>query len=175
MKWFSHAGVAGSVAAVFDPGAVPLAVLGSTAPDWLEYLAAALGHRIKHRTSTHVLTSWLTAAAFFLVVWDYRGFGLAFALGGCCHWLLDSLTVTGVPLSWWSDRRTTLLGGRMRTGGMGEYVLTGAVMLVCAGVIWAKGESLAGGYIPFFRNWPALYQEGLVDGAEWRARRFEWF
>lgn len=94
----------------------------ATAPDWLEWVSGAvLRRKIKHRTVTHVLTTWLTAALFFGLVWDYRSWGLAFALGGLCHWLQDSLTVTGVPVSWWSDRRKTLLGGRMRTGCIGEY------------------------------------------------------
>ena len=44
--------------------------------------------------------------------------------------------------------------GRMRTGGMGEYILSGAVLLICSLVV---------------------FMQGLVDGAEWRARRFEWF
>jgi inner membrane protein len=42
----------------------------------------------------------------------------------------------------------------MRTGGMGEYILSGAVLLICSLVV---------------------FMQGLVDGAEWRARRFEWF
>ena len=53
-------------AAVIDPGMVPLAMLGSTAPDWLEWIGGtAAGRKVKHRTVTHVLLTWLTAAAFF--------------------------------------------------------------------------------------------------------------
>ena len=174
MRWFNHAGVAGSVAAVIDPGAVPLAMLGATAPDWLEWVIGAIrGRPVKHRTSTHILLTWVRAALFFGLVWDWRGQGLAFALGGCCHWLQDSFTVTGVPVSWWSDRRTTLLGGRLRTGSIGEYIITAVVVVACAAIVSARGPG--GGYIPFFRNWPGLYKAGLVDGAEWRAHRFEWF
>ena len=146
----------------------------ATAPDWLEWVSGAvLRRKIKHRTVTHVLTTWLTAALFFGLVWDYRSWGLAFALGGLCHWLQDSLTVTGVPVSWWSDRRKTLLGGRMRTGCIGEYLLSAPVVAICAGIIFMRG--LESGFLPFFRNWPELYRAGLVDGAEWRAHRFEWF
>ncbi|NMG17684.1 metal-dependent hydrolase [Aromatoleum bremense] len=174
MRWWSHAGTAGALAAVVDPGAVPLAMLGATAPDWLEWVGSAVaGRKIRHRTVTHVLTSWAVAALFFAAVWDFRGYGLAFAAGGICHWLQDSLTVTGVPVSWWSDRRTTLAGGRLRTGGVAEYVITAAVVVVCAAVVWARGPE--GGYLPFFRDWPGLYRSGLVDGAEWRSHRFEFF
>lgn len=174
MRWFNHAAVAGALAAVVEPGAVPLAMLGATAPDWLEFVIRAVrGRPVKHRTVTHVLTSWLVAVVFFAAVWDFHGYGLAFACGGLIHWFQDSLTVTGVPVTWWSDRRTTLLGGRMRTGDVGEYVLTGVIVLVCAGIIAARDPD--GGYLPFFRNWPGLYSAGLVDGYEWRAHRFEWF
>ena len=47
-----------------------------------------------------------------------------------------------------------------------------AELLFCL-VVFMRGPD--SGFLPFFRNWPALYREGLVDGAEWRARRFEWF
>ena len=173
MKWVNHVGCAAAVAAVFSPAAVPAAALGATAPDWLEWLAGLTGHKIKHRTTTHVLTSWLVVVVFFAFVADWRGHGLAFALGGCCHWLQDSLTITGVPVSWFSDRRTTLAGGRLRTGGVGEYLITAAVVLVCAVIITTRGPGA--GFLPFFRDWPGLYQGGLVDGAEWRAHRFEFF
>jgi inner membrane protein len=53
----------------------------------------------------------------------------------------------------------------MRIGGL--------VVLIYSLVVFMQG--LDSGFISFFRNWPALYQEGLVRGAEWRARRFEWF
>jgi inner membrane protein len=174
VRWFNHVAVAGSISAVIDPGMVPLAMLGSTAPDWMEWVGTTASRKVKHRTVTHVLLTWLTAAAFFLLVWDFRGWGAAFTLGAICHWLQDSLTVTGVPVSWWSDRRTTLLGGRMRTGGMGEYILSGVVVLAC-GLAVFMFRAPDTGFVPFFRNWPELYREGIVDGAEWRARRFEWF
>jgi inner membrane protein len=37
MRWVSHAAIAGSLAALAHPAAVPVAILGSTAPDWLEW------------------------------------------------------------------------------------------------------------------------------------------
>lgn len=173
MKWVNHVTVAGAIAATINPAAVPAAMLGATAPDWLEWVIGLRGHKVKHRTTTHVLTSWLLAVLFFGAVWDWRGLGLAFALGGCCHWLQDSLTITGVPVSWLSDRRTTLAGGRLRTGGVGEYLITAAVVAVCAVIIMSKGPGA--GFLPFFRDWSGLYAGGLVDGAEWRAHRFEFF
>ena len=37
MKWINHIAIAAATTAVISPPLVPLAVLGSTAPDWLEW------------------------------------------------------------------------------------------------------------------------------------------
>ena len=172
MRWVSHIAIAASVCAVFAPYAVPAAVLGSTAPDWLEPVLSVVQRRkVRHRGITHHLTSWLTLAAFALVVWDWRGWVLWCALGGAIHWVCDALTISGAPLHWWSDRRMTLFGGRVRTGGPSEYVITGAVVAICAAVIWARGGSAD--FLPYFMGWPSLYEAGLIDAAEWRAKRWE--
>jgi inner membrane protein len=31
------------------------------------------------------------------------------------------------------------------------------------------------GFIPFFYNWKKFYDEGLIDGAEWKKNRFNFF
>jgi inner membrane protein len=53
---------------------------------------------------------------FSLALWDWHGLVFWFSLGGLLHVLCDALTVTGVPLGPWSDRRFHLFGGRVRTG-----------------------------------------------------------
>ena len=95
---------------------------------------------------------------------------LWFALGGAIHWICDALTISGAPVHWWSDRRATLFGGRVRTGSASEYLITGLIVLVCALVIWSRRDEHGAGFIPYFYNWPSLYEAGLVDGAEWRAK-----
>jgi inner membrane protein len=55
MRWVSHAAIAGSLAALVHPAAVPVAILGSTAPDWLEWVAKLLGMHVRHRVQTHYL------------------------------------------------------------------------------------------------------------------------
>ena len=45
--------IAGATTAVVAPPMVPVALLGSTAPDWLEWVFKAVGRRVKHRTVTH--------------------------------------------------------------------------------------------------------------------------
>ena len=61
MRWVSHVLIGGSVCALWQPVWVPVAVLGATAPDWLEWLGrshAPLG-RAHHRGATHNLLGWM--------------------------------------------------------------------------------------------------------------------
>lgn len=172
MKWISHIAIAASTCAVLNPFAVPAAVLGSTAPDWLEWLIkGATRHRVKHRGVTHYAVGWLALVAFGALVWDWRGYVQWFAWGGFIHWVCDAMTITGAPLGPWSDRRMTLFGGRVRTGSLTEYAVTGGWVLCCALLIGARVVDT--GFQPYFMSWPQLYQRGLIDAAEWRAHRWE--
>jgi len=75
---------------------------------------------------------------------------VAFCAGGLSHVITDSLTVQGVPLGWWSDRRFHLFGGRLHTGQMGEYWVAGAFVLACIGFNAATRNFGASEYTPFF-------------------------
>lgn len=69
---------------------VPIAVIGSFAADWDYYMG------IKHRTATHSFLALIISSvvlAFFNIQ-----LGLLWGLNYFTHLLLDSLTVTGVPL-----------------------------------------------------------------------------
>lgn len=149
--------------------AVPVAALGATAPDWLEWVFAFLGKEVKHRTVTHYLAVWLLIAAFGAYVWDYQGWITWFALGAATHWLCDALTIQGVPVGWWSDRRVHLLGGRIRTGSASEYVVAAAAVGFAALITW---NTHGVDFIPYFYNWESLYEHGIIDGSEWRTNRF---
>lgn len=163
--------IGAAVCAVFNPAAVPAACLGSTAPDWLETLEGRItGRRVKHRAHTHWLAAWAVGAVFAFAIIDWHGWLYWFCMGGVLHWIGDALTVQGVPVGWWSDRRVHLAGGRIRVGGAGEYMAAAFVVVVCAFVIYAtKGVS---GFIPFFYQWGVMYEKGIIDGHEWRANRF---
>ena len=82
MRWFNHMLIAGATTAVIAPALVPVAILGSTAPDWLEWIANAMGQQVRHRTVTHVMLYWIGFLAFALLLWDFRGILAAFAYGG---------------------------------------------------------------------------------------------
>lgn len=174
MKWINHVAIAGAAAAVWRPELVPVAVLGSTAPDWMEWGLQLLGRRVKHRTVTHYVSSWVFGLAFGLLVWDWHFALTAFCAGGLSHVLCDALTVQGVPLGWWSDRRFHLFGGRFRTGQMGEYWFAGGFILVCFSVAMLTRHWGGGEYAPFFFDWADYYHKGLIDAAEWKANRFRW-
>jgi len=173
MKWISHIAIAASICAVFNPEAVPAVVLGSTAPDWMEMIANAArgGKKMKHRGITHYFVAWALLAVFALFVWDWRACLFWFAIGGAVHWCCDALTVSGAPFSWWSDRRMTLFGGKVLTGSASEYVITGLIVCICAVFIWSRHS--AGGFIPFFYHWREFYENGVIDGHEWRTFRFD--
>jgi inner membrane protein len=174
MRWVNHIAQSAAVAAVFNPIALPAAVLGSTAPDWLEWFGRWRGRRIEHRRVTHYLVFWVMLAVFGHFVWDWRGYIFWFAIGGTIHWIQDALTITGAPVGWWSRRRTTLLGGRFRTGSSGEYMVTCFVVMVCAVVVW-QTRTPDGDYLPFFPDWKSRSESGLVDAKEWKDKRFDWF
>ena len=73
MRWFNHMLIAGSTTAVIAPPLVPVAILGSTAPDWLEWISKALGNPIEHRTTTHIVLYWAAALAVCLghgITWE---------------------------------------------------------------------------------------------------------
>jgi len=171
MKWFNHMAIAGATCAVINPALVPVAVLGATAPDWLEWIGKALGRRVKHRTVTHYFVVWLVAC---LGAWplDPTGIVTAFCYGGLTHVMTDAMTVTGVPFGPHSDRRFHLFGGRFRTGEPAEYGIAFGVVVVCAVLVMMLSAS---GWYPFFYDWSGLYNSGVIDGAEWRVNRFRFF
>ena len=172
MKWINHLAIAGATTAVFAPALVPIALIGSTAPDWLEWVINSGGKRhVKHRAQTHYVVIWTAALLAFLFLWDFHGIGAAFAWGGLTHVLADSLTVTGVPFSPHSDRRFHLFGGRLRTGGAGEYGVAWGIVGLC--LLVSVAIKPLGGWYPFFYNWGGLYEQGIIDGAEWKANRFK--
>ena len=174
MRWYNHILIAAAPAALVKPALVPVVILGATAPDWLEWLAKFARYQLPHRGPTHWLAAWLLGLPIGGLFPDPAGDLIAaFAYGGVMHVLTDALTVTGVPFSPYSERRFHLLGGRMRTGGSGEYGVSAGAVVLC----WALHGQLAapGGYLPFFPNWAERYEQGTATAKEWRENRFRFF
>jgi inner membrane protein len=175
VRWFNHILIAGAPAALISPSLVPVAILGATAPDWMEWLAKLSRHPMKHRGPTHWVAAWLVGLMVgALLPAPAGGLVAAFAWGGLSHVLADALTVSGVPFSPASERRFHLMGGRMRTGGAGEYGLAWGVVLACWAVSGQIGTP-SGGYLPFFPDWSARYEAGTATAKEWRDNRFRFF
>ena len=173
MKWINHLAIAGATTAVVNPVLVPVALIGSTAPDWLEWVLKAFGHDVKHRGVTHYLMGWIVALAFALLLWDFHGLLAAFFWGGLTHVLADSMTVTGVPFAPHSDRRFRMFGGRLRTGDPGEYFVAWGLVAVCA--VAMQLIHTGNDWYPFFYDWAGLYEQGIIDGKEWKDNRFKFF
>lgn len=173
MKWINHMAIAGATTAVFAPELVPVALLGSTAPDWMEWVLKALRKPVKHRTVTHYVSAWAVGLLFAIGLWDFNGLLAAFFWGGLSHVLADSLTVMGVPFSPHSDRRFHLFGGRLRTGDVGEYFIAWGLVVVCFGV--SQMVHTEASWYPFFFDWGGYYEQGVIDGHEWKQNRFRFF
>jgi inner membrane protein len=174
MKWVNHVAIGGAATAVWRPELVPLAVLGSTAPDWLEWLLKAMGRRVTHRTVTHYVVYWVMGILFGLFLWDFHHALTAFCAGGLSHVLADALTIQGVPMGWWSDRRFHLFGGRLRTRQMGEYWVAGGVVVICLAIGMMTKHWGNQDFSPFFYDWADCYKRGLCDAKEWKENRFRW-
>jgi inner membrane protein len=180
MKWQNHIIIGASFGAVINPVVIPVAVLGSTAPDWIEYILKICGIKVKHRGVTHVCLYWIAAILCFWLIADYHHIGLGFSIGGFSHVIADSFTIAGVPFSPTSDARFHLFGGKLRTGNAGEYVVAFIIMCLCAGWIYLSPTSFknaptleTSGFMPFFYDWKHEYDSGVVDGAEWKENRLK--
>lgn len=174
MKWVNHIAIAGATTALVSPVLVPIAILGSTAPDWLERLLKLVGNPVKHRGPTHYLLAWVVALLFTWLLWDFNGVLTAFFYGGLTHVLADSFTVTGVPFAPNSDRRFHLFGGRLRTGQSGEYVVAWGIVGACL-LLAVLIKPYNGNWYPFFYDWAGKYNSGVVDAKEWKDNRFRFF
>jgi len=180
MRWQNHIIIGGAFGAVINPMIVPVAMLGSTAPDWIEYILKVFGKKVKHRGVTHVVLYWMLAIAFFQFAIDYRHIGLGFAIGGFSHVIADSFTIAGVPFSPTSDARFHLFGGKLRTGNAGEYIVAGIIAIICSGIVYySHGDKRNpvgnddAGFMPFMYDWKHQYDDGLIDGSEWKENRLK--
>ncbi len=168
MKWFAHSLIGFGLVAPFGVPEAAIAVIGATAPDWMEFVARPLGMRLQHRRQTHYLITWVLALipAYFISPWL-----VAFVAGGISHILADAMTISGVPFSPWSRSNFHLFGGRLKTGEPAEYFIGATVAIV--GVLIAG--TITGDWMPFIYDWGDYYNADLIDGAEWHDRRFKVF
>lgn len=176
MKWISHSAIGGTSAAIINPLYVPVAILGATAPDWLEWVLSAAGLHITHRKETHYLIVWLVAFIIGLsIAGTFAGadFIAAFLWGGLTHILTDALTVQGVPFSPTSRRRFHLFGGRLKTGSPQEYVIAFSLSAVFVLIAMQMHQAKETGFMPYFYDWDGAYEKGEIDAYEWKMNRWK--
>lgn len=160
MIWVSHIAVGTAFAKVFGLNYL-LTIVGSILPDFIEFFSK----RLKHRGVSHsLIISFLMLIAFWIT--PIRDVWIGVILG---HLLMDSLTITGVPL--WDERgmRVTLFGGRLRTGSMNEFMVSGIIVLVSFILIGSFNIGFEK------RDWKQLYDLKLIDKKEYYEHRFKLF
>ena len=166
MTWITHTTFAYFTSELF--GLSPLAVLGSTAPDWTEDLFGIK----EHRGRTHYVVLWFTAfiitLSLYLATKNTLLFhALSFTYGGLTHLLLDSLTVSGVPLGAYKTR--VRIVGLVRTGKLSEWVFLACLLILF--VPLHRAGSLEFG----FAKYKELYKKGVIDLREYNERKFKIF
>ena len=55
---------------------------------------------------------------------------------------------------------------------MAELAITLTIVALCAVVIYTRRD-VPGTFIPYFYRYDRLYQDGLIDGLEWKQHRFD--
>lgn len=160
MMWVSHIAMGTSLAKVFGLNYMQT-VLGSILPDLVEIFS----QKLKHRGVSHsLIISFLMLVVFWMT--PVRDVWIGVILG---HLLMDSLTITGVPL--WDEKgmRITLFGGRLRTGSITEFMVSGIIVIISFVIIGSFNMSIEK------RNWKQLYDLNVIDKKEYYEHRFKLF
>jgi len=178
MTWKSHIAIATAVTLPFNPSVLPIAILGSTAPDWSEWILKFFGQTVKHRGATHYLIVPIGIIFLSLFI-DFRELIFWFGIGYLTHWFADSLTIMGVPLSPWDNSRIHFFGGKLKTGDMLEYII--AFSLLAMSITIAKPLLNNFDFFDkkvfsvFSMDYAELNDENIIDRKEYLERRFKFF
>jgi membrane-bound metal-dependent hydrolase YbcI (DUF457 family) len=79
MKWINHTFFSVGASLVVAPQYIPIAIVGGTAPDWLESVLRLMGFPVEHRTVTHYLIEvWLFGTFISLIFWFFSIWGKLF-------------------------------------------------------------------------------------------------
>jgi len=176
MTWKSHIAIATAIALPFNPTAIPFAILGSTAPDWSEWVLKFFGITVQHRGATHYLYVPLVIMFIGLASYDFIYW---FGVGYFTHWFADSLTKSGVPLSQFDNHKIHFFGGKIRTGEPIEYIIAYGLLLFSVlvvqpsmGMITGDEESKFNAYYMDYRD---LHEKGIIDNKTYKENRFKLF
>lgn len=177
MTWKSHVAIASAICLPLNPPALPFAIIGSTAPDWLEsVLPPLIGRKLTHRKETHYLIIPIIIILIAILI-DYKSFLFWFGVGYLTHWFADALTITGVPVSPLSRHNVTLFGGKIRTGDFIEYIIAFGFLFA---VLFIFKPSLnifetERSFNAYLMDYSYLNDNKIIDNKEFLEKRFKLF
>lgn len=179
MTWKSHAAIATAVTIPFNPALLPAAVAGSTAPDWLEWVANFFGLHFEHRKQTHYLIVPVVLILLSFIV-DWNNVVFWFGIGYLTHWFADSVTVSGVPVSPWDSKKIHFFGGALRTGEPMEYVYSFGILALSVLVFQPMLFHFKAGdeeikFNPYYMQYRKLYEKKIIDQKTMLENRFKLF
>jgi inner membrane protein len=180
MTWKSHVAIAAAVTIPFNPALLPAAALGATAPDWSEWVLKFFGIRVTHRGATHYLIVPLGIIAISFII-DFQNIIFWFGIGYLTHWIADSMTISGVPLSPYDRNKIHLFGGKLRTGDMTEYIISFSLLAVVLLIFNPTKAYLTADekkpikYNPYFIDYNDLYDRQIIDERSFLEKRFKLF
>jgi inner membrane protein len=165
----------------FNPSALPMAIIGSTAPDWSEWVLKFFGINVEHRGATH----YIIVPLFFILfsfIYDIKDLIFWFGVGYLSHWFADSLTISGVPLTPWDTSRIHFFGGKLRTGDLLEYVISFSLLAMSVTVAKPMAEGVSGffggeekSFSVYSMDYEELNKRGIIDNKEFLESRFKFF
>ena len=183
MTWKSHIAIATAVTIPFNPSALGVAILGSTAPDWSEWVLKFFNVNVQHRGATHYLIVPL-AIILFSFLFDFRSLIFWFGIGYFTHWFADSLTISGVPISPWDTSRVHFFGGKLRTGDLLEYIISFSLLVMSVTIAkpmietvynFGSGDEYKNSFKVFSMDYNDLNDKNIIDNQELLERRFKFF
>jgi len=179
MTWKSHIAIATAVTLPFNPALIVASSLGSTAPDWSEWIFKFFGVDVQHRGFTHYIYIPIIIILFSFVI-DFQNMIFWFGIGYLTHWLADSLTPSGVPISQFDNHRIHLFGGNIRTGSPIEYILAFGFLIIIVSFVkpldqFLANDDKANHYNVYFNDYGQLYKDKIIDEKTYKENRFNLF
>lgn len=177
MTWKSHIAIATAVTLPFNPTALPFSILGSTAPDWTEYILKFFGITVQHRGATHYLYIPVLISVIGLSI--QNDYVYWFGIGYFTHWFADSLTRSGVPLSQYDSHRIHFFGGKLRTGEPLEYIIAFGILIFSLLIVQPSIDTLRGkeetAFNAYYMNYKDLNEKKIIDNKTYKENRFKLF
>jgi len=180
MTWKSHIAIATAVITPFNPALIPVVAIGSTAPDWSEWVLGFFGIKVQHRGATHYLVIPLLIIAFSFI-FDFKNMIFWFGIGYLTHWVADSMTISGVPISPYDKHKIHLFGGKLRTGDMGEYIISFSLLAVAVFIFNPLQEYINKTtdeplkFNVYYIDYKDLYNRHIIDEKTYKEMRFKLF